>query len=78
MQRAKATNGTLQRIELAPGTGSPLPGSVLQVPGSRAWRVAKLALPWCDFERRDHRDVCGLPGDRRDMPAMLGEAFSGG
>ena len=48
----KATKAALEQIELNPGIGSPAVGKRLDIPGLRAWTVAKFPLLWCYFERR--------------------------
>ncbi len=72
----KATNASLDQIELEPGLGSPVLGKRLGIPGLRTWRVAKFPLLWCCFERGDHLDVVRLLGQRQDIAAILGEAFT--
>ena len=69
---AKATNETLDQVELEPGMGSPRLGKVLGIPGLRTWRVGKYPLLWCYFERGDHLDVVRLLGERQDIIAILG------
>ena len=72
---AKATNETLDQVELEPGMGSPRLGKVLGIPGLRTWRVGKYPLLWCYFEREDHLDVVRLLGERQDLIAILGGEF---
>ncbi|MBC7484743.1 MAG: type II toxin-antitoxin system RelE/ParE family toxin [Rhizobacter sp.] len=73
---AKATNASLDQIELDPGIGSPTLGKRLAVSGLRTWRVAKLPLLWCYFEHEDHLDVVRLLGERQDIAAILGDEFA--
>ena len=73
---AKATNASLDQIELDPGIGSPTLGKRLTVPGLRTSRVAKLPLLWCYFEHEDHLDVVRLLGERQDIAAILGDEFA--
>ena len=72
----KATNATLDQIELDPGIGSPTLGKRLGIPGLRTWRVAKFPLLWCYFERGDHVNVVRLLGERQDIAAILGDKFT--
>ncbi|MCB2071154.1 MAG: type II toxin-antitoxin system RelE/ParE family toxin [Ottowia sp.] len=72
---AKATNETLDQVELEPGMGSPRLGKLLGIPGLRTWRVGKFPLLWCYFEREDHLDVVRLLGERQDLIAILGGEF---
>ena len=72
---AKATNETLDQVELEPGMGSPRLGKLLGIPGLRTWRVGKFPLVWCYFEREDHLDVVRLLGERQDLIAILGGEF---
>ena len=72
----KATNAALDQSERDPGIGSPTLGKRLGVPGIRTWRVAKFPLLWCYFERGDHLDVIRLLGERQDIAAILGDAFT--
>ena len=72
---AKASNAALDQIELVPGMGSPTLGNRLGMPGLRTWRVARFALLWCCFERRDHLDVVRLLGDRQNIAAILNDEF---
>jgi toxin ParE1/3/4 len=72
---ANATNEALDQIELEPGMGSPTLGKLLGIPGLRTWRVGKLPLLWCCFERGDHLDVTRLLGERQDITAILGDEF---
>ena len=72
----KATNATLDQMELDPGIGSPTLGKLLGIPGLRTWRVAKFPLLWCYFERGDHLDVVRLLGERQDIAAILGDEFA--
>ena len=73
---AKATNEALNQVELDPGIGSPRLGEMLGTPGLRTWRVGKLPLLWCYFERGDHLDVVRLLGERQDLVTILGDEFS--
>ena len=66
-----ATDKALDQIELEPGMGSPVLGSVLGIPELRTWRVAKFPLLWFYFERGDHLDVVRLLGERRDIAAIF-------
>lgn len=72
---AKATNETLDQIELQPGMGSPTLGKLLGIPGLRTWRVGKFPLLWFYFERGDQLDVVRLLGERQDIIAILGHEF---
>jgi toxin ParE1/3/4 len=72
----KATNAALDQIELDPGLGSPLLGKRLGIPALRTWRVAKLPLLWCYFERSEHLDVVRLLGERQNIAAILGVEFT--
>ncbi len=72
---AKATNETLDQVELEPGMGSPRLGKLLGIPGLRTWRVGKFPLLWCYFEREDHLDVVRLLGERQDLIAIRGGEF---
>jgi len=72
---AKATNEALDQVELEPGIGSPTLGKLLGIPGLRIWRVGKIPLLWCYFERDDHLDVVRLLGERQDILAILGAEF---
>ena len=72
---AKATNETLDQVELEPGMGSPRLGKLLGIPGLRTWRVGKFPLLWCYFEREDNLDVVRLLGERQDLIAILGGEF---
>jgi toxin ParE1/3/4 len=76
LRLVKATNASLAQIELEPGLGSPVLGKQLGIPGLRTWQVAKFPLLWCYFEHGDHLDVVRLLGQRQDIAAILGEAFS--
>ncbi len=72
---AKATHEALDQLELEPGIGSPRLGNLLDIPGLRTWRIGKLPLLWCYFERGDHLDVLRLLGQRQDISAILGDEF---
>lgn len=72
---AKATNEALDQVELEPGMGSPRLGKLLGIAGLRTWRVGKLPLLWCYFERQDHLDVVRLLGERQNIAAILGDQF---
>lgn len=76
LQAAKATHAAPDRIELEPGMGSPALGRRLGIPGLRSWRVAKVPLVWCCFERDDPRDGVRLLGERQDIAAILGHGFA--
>lgn len=69
---ANATGKALDRIELDPGIGSSMLGSILGIPGLRTWRVTRFPLLWFYFERGDHLDVVRLLGERQDVAAILG------
>ena len=73
---ANATYAALNQIELNPGPGSPTLGKLLGIPGLRTWRVSRVPLLWCYFERGDHLDVVRLLGERQDIAAMLGDELA--
>ncbi|MGM9489633.1 type II toxin-antitoxin system RelE/ParE family toxin [Ideonella sp. YS5] len=78
---AKATNETLDQIELEPGMGSPTLGQLLAFrgfgPGGRqSFRRCGATSLLRTFERRDHLDVVRLLGERQDIAAILGDEFA--
>jgi toxin ParE1/3/4 len=66
-----AASAALDQIELEPGIGSPVLGSILGIPDLRTWQVKKFPLLWFYFERDDHLDVVRLLGERQDIAAIL-------
>ncbi len=70
---AEAPNAVPDQIELHPRFGSPTLGALHGVAGLRTWRVGKLPLLWCFFDRADHLDVVRLLGARQDYAASLGD-----
>ncbi len=67
----RATNATLDQIELEPGIGSPVLGRVLNIPDLRTWRVSRFPLLWFYFERDQHFDVVRLLGERQEIADIL-------
>lgn len=76
LQAAKASHAAPDRIELEPRMGSTTLRRRLGIPGLRTWRVAKVPLVWCYFERDDHRDGVRRLGERQDIAAMLDHGFA--
>jgi toxin ParE1/3/4 len=73
---ATTSNAALDQIEIDPGIGSPMLGTLPGIAGLRTWRVTKFPLLWCHFERGDHLDVIRLPGERQEIAAILGDEFA--
>lgn len=73
----KATTAALDRIELDPGTGAPVLGKVLGIPGLRTWKVSKFPLLWGYFVRDDPLDVVRLLGERQDVATILSSVLDG-
>jgi toxin ParE1/3/4 len=50
-------------------------GKLLGIAGLRTWQVGQSPLSWCCLERKDHRDVVRLLGERQDLTAILSDHF---
>jgi toxin ParE1/3/4 len=58
-------------VERNPGTGSPLEGTVCEIPGLRSWPVVGFPVRWYYFVFDDHLDVVRLLAEAQDLEAVL-------
>lgn len=66
-------DAALDRLERAPGIGSPRFGMMLDLPDLRVWRLNRFPLLWFYFESGDHLDVVRLLGERQDIATVLAD-----
>jgi toxin ParE1/3/4 len=58
-------------VERNPGTGSPLEGTVCDIPGLRSWPVKGFPMRWYYFFDAEHLDMVRLLANAQDLEAAL-------